>query len=365
MADLKQLFMCSGENMTRVLLLLLALCLTGLVRAEPLKIGFVYVGPIGNAGWSYAHDQGRLAVERALGDQVRTTYVDNVHEGPEAERVIQQLARTGHKLIFTTSLGFMNPTLAVARKFPDVVFEHATGDRRAKNVGTYNARFYEGRYLTGLIAGKMTRSGIIGYVAALPVPEVYQGLIAFVQGLHRTNPKAIVRLIWVNAWYDAPKEREAAETLIALGADIITQHTDSPAPVQAAESHGIYAFGYDTDMSAFGPKAHLTATIEDWGPFYTQCAREVLTHTWSSRDVWGGLASGMVKLAPFSAAVPQEVRALVEQASAAISSGKLHPMTGPIKDQRGMVRIKAGETPDDAALKRLDWLPEGVIAAGR
>ena len=345
--------------------LLLVICLPGCVVAEPLKIGFVYVGPIGNAGWTYAHEQGRLAVERALGDQVRTTYVDNVREGPEAERMIHQLARSGHKLIFTTSLGFMNPTLAVARNFPDVVFEHATGDRRAKNVGTYNARFYEGRYLTGLIAGKMTKSGVIGYVAALPVPEVYQGLIAFVQGLHKTNPKATVRLIWVNAWFDPAKEREAAETLIALGADIIAQHTDSPAPVQAAESHGVHAFGYDTDMSAFGPKAHLTATIEDWGPFYTQRAKEVLAHTWTSRDVWGGLASGMVKLAPFSAAVPQDVRTLVDDASTAITAGRLHPMTGPIKDQKGVLRIKAGETPDDSALKRLDWLPEGVIAAGR
>ena len=346
------------------IMLFFVLSLPSLVLAEPLKVGFVYVGPIGNAGWTYAHDQGRLAMERALGDQVRTSYVDNVHEGPEAERVIEQLARSGHKLIFTTSLGFMNPTLNVARRYPDVIFEHATGDRRAKNVGTYNARFYEGRYLTGLIAGKMTKSGVIGYVAALPVPEVYQGLIAFVQGLHKTNPKATVRLIWINAWYDPAKEREAAETLIALGADIITQHTDSPAPVQAAESHGIYAFGYDSDMSAFGPKAHLTATIEDWGPFYTQRAKEVINHTWTSRDVWGGLASGMVKLAPLSPAVPQAVRSLVEEAKAAIISGKLHPMTGPIKDQKGVVRIAQDETPDDATLKRLDWLPQGVIAAG-
>ncbi len=235
--------------------------------AEQTKIGFVYVSPIGDAGWTYQHELGRRAMVKALGSKVKTTFVEAVKEGADAERVIRKLAASGNKIIFTTSFGYMNPTIKVAKRFSKVTFMHATGYKRSKNVGTYLARFYEGRYLTGIVAGKMSKSNIIGYVAAFPIPEVVRGINAFTIGARSVNPEAQIRVIWTSSWYDPGKERQAADTLIAQGADIITQHTDSTAPVQAAEAKGVYAIGYHSDMSNFGPKAHLTASTHVWGSY--------------------------------------------------------------------------------------------------
>ncbi len=328
---------------------------------EPLKVGFVYLTPIGDAGWTYQHDLGRIALEKNLGDKVETSFVESVPYGADAERVIRRFASSGYNLIFTTSHGYMNPTIKVAQRFPNIVFENATGYKRAKNVGTYLARFYEGRYLTGIVAGKMTKSNIVGYAAAHPTPSVVRGINAFTIGLRSVNPDAQVKVIWVNSWYDPPKEREAVETLIAQGADIVTHHTDSTAVVQTAEEKGVYAIGYHSDMSKFGPRAHLTATMHDWGDFYTRIAREVLAGTWTSSNVWGGIKEGMTLLAPFGPAVPNEVARLVEARKADIATGKLHPFQGPIRDQSGAVRVPAGEVMGEKALLALDWYVEGVV----
>jgi len=326
-----------------------------------LKVGFVYVSPVGDAGWTYQHELGRRALEKALKGKVETSYVESVKEGADAERVIRKFAAGGYKLIFTTSFGYMNPTLKVAKRSPKVVFEHATGYKRAKNVGTYSARFYQGRYLTGIVAGKMTKSNVIGYVAAFPIPEVVRGIDAFTLGLRSVNPKARVHVVWTSSWYDPGKEREATEALIAQGADIITQHTDSTAPVQAAEDKGVYAIGYHSDMSKYGKHAHLTAVTHRWGGFYTRIAKQVMAGTWKSRDVWGGIKEGMIKLAPFGAAVPQDVRTLVAAKTAEIGAGTLHPFQGPVRDQSGKVRIPKGKTMSDKTLLGLDWYVEGVV----
>jgi len=328
---------------------------------EPLKIGFVYVSPIGDAGWTYQHELGRRQLEAALGAKIKTSFVESVPEGADAERVIRQFASGGHNLIFTTSFGYMNPTVKVAKQFPKVTFEHATGYKTAKNLGTYLARFYEGRYLTGIVAGKVTKSNIVGYVAAFPIPEVVRGIDAFTLGLRSVNPAAEVRVIWVNSWYDPGKEREAAETLIAQGADIVTQHTDSTAPVQAAEDKGVHAIGYHSDMSKYGPKAHLTAATHVWGDFYIKTAKAVLDGTWKSAEVWGGIKEGMIELAAFGPGVPQDVRDLVKAKEAEIAAGTLHPFAGPVKDQDGNVKIPAGSTMSDKDMLAIDWYVEGVV----
>jgi len=339
-----------------------ALALAGTALAQqPLKIGFVYVSPIGDAGWTFQHDSGRKEMEKALGAKVTTKYVENVPEGADAERVIREFAASGHQLVFTTSFGYMNPTVKVAKAFPKVAFEHATGYKRDKNVGTYNARFYEGRYLTGIIAGKMSKSNAAGYVAAYPIPEVLQGINAFTRGMRSVNPKAQVRVIWVNSWYDPGREREAAMTLISQGADIIAQHTDSTAPVQAAEEKGVHAFGYHSDMSKYGPKAHLTASTHQWGAFYTRVAQEMLAGKWKPSNIWGGIRDGMVKLAPINPVVPKEVRDLVAKAQADIAAGKLHPFGGPVKDQQGKERAPAGKSLTDEQLGVMDYYVEGVV----
>ncbi len=328
---------------------------------EPLRIGFVYVSPIGDAGWTFQHDLARREMEKVLGAKVVTRYVENVPESADAERVIRELATSGHKLVFTTSFGYMNPTIKVAKSFPNVTFEHATGYKRDKNVGTYNARFYEGRYLTGLVAGKMTKSNVAGYVAAYPIPEVLQGINAFTIGMRSVNPKAQVKVIWVNSWYDPGREREAANTLIAQGADIVTQHTDSTAPVQAAEEKGVYAIGYHSDMSKYGPKAHLTASTHDWTGHYVKVAQDVLAGKYKPSNVWGGIKDGMVKLAPLNPAVPAEVRDLVVKAQADIVAGRRHPFGGPVKDQGGKERVAAGKVLSDEQLGVMDYYVEGVV----
>ncbi len=328
--------------------------------ADPLKIGFVYVSPIGSAGWTYQHDVARKHIEKVYGDKIKTSYVEKVPEGADAERVIRQLATSGHKLIFTTSFGYMDPTIKVAKRFPKVHFEHATGYKRSKNVATYIARFYEGRYLAGIVAGKMTKSNVAGYVAAFPIPEVVRGINAFVRGMRSVNPKATVRVIWVSSWYDPGKEREAAEALIGQGADVLMQHTDSTAVVQAAESKGVYAIGYHSDMSKFGPKAHLTASTHDWRGYYEARVKMALAGTWKSGAIWGGIKEGMVKMAPFNMAVTDDVKKAVSDATEAIRNGKLHPFAGPVKDQDGKVRIPAGKTMSDKDLSSMSWYVEGV-----
>jgi simple sugar transport system substrate-binding protein len=326
----------------------------------PLKIGFVYVSPVGDAGWTYQHDLARRHLEKVYGDKIKTTFVESVPEGADAERVIRQLAADGNTLIFTTSFGYMNPTIKVAQQFPNVIFEHATGYKRAKNVGTYSARFYEGRYVAGVVAGKMTKSNIIGYVAAFPIPEVVNGINAFAQGLRSVNPKGEVRVVWTSSWYDPGKEREAAETLISQGADVVTQHTDSTAVVQAAEEKGVWAVGYHSDMSKYGKRSQLTASTHHWDEYYVAEVKKVMDGTWTSGDVWGGFKEGMVQMAPMNPAVPKEVADLAKQRQEEIASGKLHPFAGPIKNQAGEVVVPEGETVSDEDLLSMNWYVEGI-----
>lgn len=340
--------------------LTLALASGPVMADDPFKVGFVYVGPVGDHGWTYRHDEGRKALEAEFGDKVKTTYVESVQEGPDAERVIRQLAANGHGLIFTTSFGYMNPTLKVAKRYPKVKFEHATGYKRGPNISTYSGRFFEGRHVAGLIAGHMTRSNTIGYIASFPIPEVVRGINAFTLALRSVNPKAEVKVVWVNTWYDPGKEGDAAKALLDQGADIILQHTDSPAPLQVAEGRGAWAVGQASDMVKFAPKAQLTAIIDDWGPYYIQRTRAAMDGTWKSSDTWAGLAEGMVVMAPFNEAIPAEVRAQAEKAIADIKSGAIHPFDGPVRDQSGKEVIPAGKRVDDGALLGMDWYVEGV-----
>lgn len=324
------------------------------------RVGFIYVGPIGDHGWTYRHDVARRAIEAEFGDAVETTYVESVAEGADAERVIRNLAQRGNDLIFTTSFGFMNPTAKVASQFPDVKFEHATGYKQADNLATYSARFYEGRAVIGTIAGHMTKSGIIGYIASFPIPEVVRGINAFTIAMRKVNPDAEVKVVWVNSWYDPGKEGDAAKALIDQGADILAQHTDSPAPLQVAEQRGVYAFGQASDMKAFAPKAQLTAIVDDWDPYYIERTRAVMEGTWKSHDVWYGLKEGMVQMAPYGDAVPQEVRDAADAVKNAIIDGSLHPFQGPIRNQAGEVVVAEGEVVSDKDLLGMNWYVEGV-----
>jgi basic membrane protein A len=326
------------------------------------SICFVYVSPIGDAGWTYQHDQGRKEMEKALAGKVTTRYVENVAEGADAERVIRELAQSGCRVVFTTSFGYMNYTEKVAKQFPKVIFMHATGYKTGPNLGTYNARFYEGRYLNGVIAGRMTKSNVLGYVAAFPIPEVLQGINAFTRGARSVNPKVEVRVIWTNSWYDPGKEREAANTLIAQGADIVTNHTDSTSVVQAAEEKGKYAFGYHSDMAKYGPKAQLTATTHHWGDYYTKTVSAALAGTWKTTSVWGGMKDGFVKLAPLSSVIPADVKTLVATLESEIKAGTLHPFAGPVVDQDGKTRAPAGKTLSDDELGKMDYYVEGVAS---
>jgi len=330
--------------------------------AEPLKIGFVYVGPVGDIGWTYAHDQGRLAMEKALGDKVKTTFVESVPEGADAERVIRKLATDGNKLIFATSFGYMNSMEKLAKSFPDVVFEHATGYKRGKNLGTYETRLYEGAYLIGVIAGKMTKTNTLGVVASFPIPEVVRNIDAFTLGAQSVNPAVRTKVIWVNSWYDPARERQAAETLLAQGADILSQSTDSPATLQAAQEKGAYAFGWDSDMSRFAPKAHLTACMNNWGDFYTQTARDVIAGTWKSEDIHGGIQEGMVKLAPLNPIVPAATAKIFEEKKKAIAEGRFHPFQGPLKDQSGAIRVPAGSELPLKDVLSMNFFVQGVDA---
>jgi len=328
----------------------------------PIKVGFVYVGPVGDSGWTFQHDLGRRQMEAALKGKVTTQFVENVPEGADSERVIREMAQSGAKVVFATSFGYMNPALKVAEQFPNTVFMHATGYKTAPNLGQYDGRFYEGRYLNGVIAGKLTKSNIGGYVGSFPIPEVVMGINAFARGMRSVNPKAEVRVIWVNSWVDPGKEREAALTLIAQGADMLVHETDTAAVNQAAQEKGVKVFCYNSDELKYAPKAQLGGTILTWGDYYTKVVSDVLAGQWKSGFVWGGLKEGFIKMAPMSAQVPKAVQDLVTNLEAQIKAGKFHPFTGPVVDQDGKVRVAAGQTIADGDLQKMDYFVQGVAS---
>jgi len=345
--------------------LVLLACMFGISTSafaeEKLKVGFVYISPIGDAGWTYQHDLGRLELEKNLGDKIETKFIDSVPEGPEAERVIRNLAKDGHDLIFTTSFGYMNPTLKVAKMFPKIKFEHSTGYKTAKNVGTYMCRFYEARYLSGIIAGEMTESNTLGYVAAFPIPEVIRGINAFTLGAKSVNPDIEVKVIWVNSWFDPGKEREASEALITQGADVLTHHTDSTAPTMTAQEKGVYAIAYHSDMAKYGPDAHLTAATHVYGDFYTRTTQAVLDNNWEVETVWSGIKEGSIKLAPINPVVPAKVVTHVEAVTKSIAGGTFHPFMGPFKDQSGKLIVGEGKSLTDDELLGMNYYVEGVL----
>jgi basic membrane protein A and related proteins len=327
---------------------------------DKLKVGYIYVGPVGDFGWTYQHEVGRQAVVKALGDKVDTTYLENVSEGPDAERAIEQLARSGHKLIFTTSFGFMDATVKVAKKYPNLFFEHATGYKREKNLATYSARFYEGRTIQGLISGKMSKSGILGYIGSVPIPEVISGINATMLAAQTVNPNIKVKIIWVGEWFNPGKEADAAKALLDQGADVIMQHTDSAAAMETAAKRGIPAFGQDSDMIKFGPKTQLTAIVNNWGPYYIERVKLVLDGKWTSGDVWGGLNSKMVLMAPYSN-MPDDVKKMAEDAQASIAAGKLYPFKCPVVAQDGKtVECKGNGTLDDGQILGMNYYVKGI-----
>ncbi len=345
------------------LLVVLAFCLSSHAFAmDPvpeIKAGFIYVGPVGDAGWTYAHDEGRKAMEK-LPYVKPSTFIESVPEGAESTRVINGLVRKGHNLIFTTSFGYMDATIDVAKRNPDVVFMHCSGYKTADNVGTYFGRMYEPRYLSGIVAGEMTKKNIIGYVAAFPIPEVIRGINAFTLGVRSVNPEAEVRVVWTQTWFDPAIERDAADSLLDVGADVLTMHQDAPATLQAAEARGAYVIGYDTDMRSFAPNAFLTAPVWNWAALYTKIAEEVHNGTWKSQQIWDGMKENLVGLAEFSDKVPAATKADVEKKAAEIIAGTFHPFSGPIKDQTGKIVVPAGQVPSDGDLLGMNYFVEGV-----
>lgn len=330
------------------------------LHAEPLKIGFVYVSPIGDTGWTYQHDLARKMVEEEFGDKIETTFVESVAEGADSERVIRNMASRGHDLIFTTSFGYMNPTLKVAKMFPKVKFEHATGYRSAANMGNYQARDYQGRYLAGMVAGAMSKTGTIGYVGAFPIPEVIRGINSFMLGAQQMNPDLKMKVVWVNTWHDPAKEREAAESMILQGADVITMHTDSAAVVQAAAAKNVYAVGFNSDMSAYGPKVHLTSSTQHWESIYRAKIQALLDGTWKSESIWHGLKEGVVDISPIHADVPKEVAEKVMAYKAEIIAGTRDVYQGPIYNQAGELMVAEGKFLTDEELHKQDWYVKGI-----
>ncbi len=328
--------------------------------ADKLKVGFVYLGLVGDFGWTYQHEVGRQALVKALGHRIETTYLENVSEGPDAERSIEQLARSGHKLIFTTSFGYMDATLKVAKKYPDVHFEHATGYKRDRNVATYSARWYEGRYIQGTIAARMSKAGVLGYIGSFPIPEVVSGINATMLAAQSINPSIKVKIIWINSWFDPGKEADAAKALLDQGADIIMQHTDSPAAMQVAAQRGAHAFGQDSDMIKFGPKAQLTSIIDNWGPYYVERAEAQLDGGWKSTDTWGAIGSKLFVMAPYTN-MPDDVKKIAVDLEAAIADGKLHPFACPVVDQDGKtVECKGGAHLADEQILGMNYFVNGV-----
>ncbi|MBZ9896615.1 BMP family ABC transporter substrate-binding protein [Mesorhizobium sp. BR1-1-6] len=326
--------------------------------ADKLKACWVYTGPIGDFGYSYQHDQGRLEVEKALGDKVETAYLENVSEGPDADRAFERLAREGCKIIFGTSFGFMDAEVKVAKKFPKVMFEHATGYKTADNLGIYNARFYEGRYVLGQIAAKESKSGVAGYIVSFPIPEVVMGINSFMLGAQSINPNFKAKIVWVNSWFDPGKEADAAKALFDQGADIIVQHTDSTAALQVAEERKLHGFGQSSDMIKFAPNAQLTSLTDEWGPYYTSRVQAAIDGTWKPDNVWLGIKDGAVKLAPYTN-MPDDVKAMAEATEKKIAGG-WNPFTGPIAKQDGSPWLKDGEVADDGTLLGMNFYVKGV-----
>ncbi|HEX7889560.1 MAG TPA: BMP family ABC transporter substrate-binding protein [Ramlibacter sp.] len=334
-------------------------------KSEPLKVGFVYVAPVTEAGWVRQHEEGRQAVQAAFGGRVKTSFVENVAEGPDAERVIRDLAATGHKLIFTPSFGYMEPTLKVARDFPDVKFESITGYKTSANVAAANARYYEGRYLAGIAAGRMTKSHVAGYVAGFPIPEVLQGINAFTLGMRSVNPKAQVKVVWLNAWFDPGKERDAAMTLMDQGADVLSFHTASTAVMAAAQERGKLAVAYHSDMRKVAPDAQIVAVTHQWGEYYSRRTQRVLEGGWKPGNVWGGVKEGMIRVGYFGSKVPQAVQDEVLARQKDIAAGKLKPFAGPIADNEGKAVAAKGQALTDEQILSMNYLVSGVQGKAR
>lgn len=328
--------------------------------AEPLKVAFAYVGPVGDGGWTFAHDNARKALEAEFGNQIVTSFVENVPESADAERVIRDLASQGNQLIFGTTFGYMEPMLKVAADFPNAKFEHATGYKTAANMRTYDSRTYEGAYMAGVIAGTMTQTNTLGFVASIPIPEVIRNINSFTMGAQSVNPDITTKVVWVNGWFDPPKETEAATALINAGADILFQNTDSSAALQTAEKMGKRAFGWDSDMTAYGPKAHLGSAIINWAPYYTQSVQAALDGTWSTGGVWWGVKEGAIDMVSMADDVPAAAKARVNAIKAGLTDGSFHPWTGPIVGQDGKEVLASGVVADDAFMGGVKFYVKGV-----
>lgn len=327
---------------------------------DPMKIGFVYVGPVGDGGWTFAHDQARKMLEAEFGDKIKTTFVESVPEGPGAEQAIRKLAQDGNQLIFGTTFGYMEPMLKVAQEFPAVKFEHATGYKTAANMAAYEARTYEGAYLAGIIAGKMSKTDKLGFVASVPIPEVIRNINAFTLGAQTVNPKISTSVAWVHQWFDPARERTAALTLIAQGADVLIQNTDSPAVLQTAQEKGVMAFGWDSDMTKYGPKAHLGSAAIDWGPYYKKVVADALAGAWKPGTAWWGVKENSIRISSPNPGLSHEVILLLGEKIIAMKAGKLKPFQGPLQDQDGVEVVPAGSALDDKGLKAMNFYVQGV-----
>jgi basic membrane protein A and related proteins len=329
-------------------------------KPEPLKIAFAYVGPVGDAGWTYAHERGRRAAQAEFGDKIVTSFVENVPEAADAERVLRDMISQGNKVIFGTTFGYMEPMLKVAADAPEIKFEHATGYKMAPNMRTYDSRTYEGAYMAGVVAGSMTKTNKLGVVASIPIPEVIRNIDSFTLGAQSVNPKVTTHVVWINKWFDPPKETEGAQSLLNQGADVLFQNTDSSAVLQTADKAGKMAFGWDSDMSKFGPTAHLASSVINWGPYYIKAIKDALSGTWKSESVWWGVKEGAIDLVSISDKVPPEVKASVDKVKASLKDGSFQPWTGPISDQAGKALLKAGEKADDKFLRAINFYVKGV-----
>jgi simple sugar transport system substrate-binding protein len=326
----------------------------------PMKVAYAYVGPVGDGGYSYQHDQGRQAVQKKFGDKVITSFVENVPEGADAERVFRDMANQGNKIIFATSFGYMDSIVKVARDFPDVVFEHATGYKTAPNLSTYDCRTYEGAYMAGVIAGKMSKTGVIGVVGSVPIPEVLRNIDSFTLGAQSNNPAIKTKVVWVNDWHNPPKETEAATALINGGADVLFQNTDSPAVLKTAEQMGKRAFGWDSDMTKYGPKASLGSAVEDWAPYYIQTVQAVLDGTWHSTATWWGVKEDAIDMVSIAADVPAETKAQIAKIKSGLKDGSFNIWKGPVSDNAGKLVLAKGATADDKFLRGITFYVKGV-----
>ncbi|GKS94376.1 BMP family ABC transporter substrate-binding protein [Acidovorax sp. SUPP2825] len=329
-------------------------------KAEPLKIAFAYVGPVGDGGWSFAHDNGRKAIEKEFGDKVQTSFVESVPESADAERVLRDMASQGNKLIFGTTFGYMESIQKIAPDFKDVKFEHATGYKTAENVRTYDSRTYEGAYMAGVIAGAMTQTNTLGVVGSVPIPEVIRNINSFTLGAQSVNPKIKTKVVWVNEWFSPPKETEAATSLINGGADVLFQNTDSPAVLKTAQEKGKRAFGWDSDMTAYGPKAHLASAVINWGPYYIKATKDALGGTWTTGQSWWGVKEGAIDLVSIAEDVPADTKAKVEQVKAGLKDGSFSIWKGPIADNTGKEVLAKDAVADDKFLGGVNFYVKGV-----